>query len=45
MNLIRFSIITGGVTMNSPLSVGIDIGSTTIKAVVMDCEKNILYKT
>ena len=30
--------------MNSPLSVGIDIGSTTIKAVVMDCEKNILYK-
>lgn len=30
--------------MNSILKVGIDVGSTTIKLVVLDHEKNILYK-
>ena len=30
--------------MNSLLQVGIDVGSTTIKLVVLDHEKNILYK-
>lgn len=30
--------------MNSILKVGIDVGSTTIKLVVLDYEKNILYK-
>ena len=30
--------------MKSILNVGIDVGSTTIKLVVLDHEKNILYK-
>ncbi|HBT78730.1 MAG TPA: hypothetical protein DEA67_00720, partial [Selenomonas sp.] len=30
--------------MNSLLRVGIDVGSTTIKLVVLDHEKHILYK-
>ena len=31
--------------MKSLLNVGIDVGSTTIKLVVLDHKKNILYKT
>ncbi len=34
----------GGVTMSSVFKVGIDIGSTTIKLVVMDKERQIVYK-
>ena len=34
----------GGVNMKSILNVGIDVGSTTIKLVVLDHEKHILYK-
>ena len=42
--LLPFSRI-GGVTMNSVFNVGIDIGSTTIKLVVMDKERQIVYKS
>jgi len=37
-------ISSGGVKMQSLLNVGIDIGSTTIKVVVLDREKRIIYK-
>ena len=35
---------SGGDIMNSLLRVGIDVGSTTIKVVVLDKEKQIVYK-
>ena len=30
--------------MNKPFSVGVDVGSTTVKLVVLDSEKNIVHK-
>ncbi len=36
--------MTGGVTLESPFRVGVDVGSTTIKLVVLGEEHEILYK-